>query len=303
MHGMRSTYSNFVHTTPAGTGGTILSDGCKSTQVTNSFTNGLWFQRFMEGCHKRMGDVRLPDAALTIDVIKALDKLWEDLWVEASQPHNAKLLHKISSTAFAVTCGFSSGLRGEELGHIRLRKSVILMTQGLRHPRQPHIVLAMEGRFKGQVSHRKHKIPLALVSASGIPNKKWFMRLCEVLEQSQIYFGPMLRPTFQSESPARILHLDVWFHKHLLHIQSKHPGEINPCKDISNSYSVRQSLRRGLTTQARNKRVPKDVEELNNRWRSDSAAGHREARGSGMIEVYTDVVAALETLLQYSAAL
>ncbi|KAL7559918.1 hypothetical protein ACA910_007284 [Epithemia clementina (nom. ined.)] len=192
MRGMRSTYSNFVHTTPAGTGGAILSDGRKSTRVTNSSTNGLWFQCFMEGCHKRMGDVRLPDAALTINVLKALEDLWEDLWLEALQPPNAKLLHEVASTAFAVTCGFSSDLRGEELGHIRLRKSVILTTQGLQHPRQPHIVLAMEGRFKGQVLRRKHKIPLVLVSASEIPNKKWFMRLCEVLEQNQISFGPML---------------------------------------------------------------------------------------------------------------
>ncbi|KAL7578003.1 hypothetical protein ACA910_007619 [Epithemia clementina (nom. ined.)] len=113
----------------------------------------------------------------------------------------------------------------------------------------------------------------------------------------------MLRPTLQSDTPAKVQHLDVWFHKHLLHIQSKYPGIINPREDVINNYSVRRSLRRGSKTQARNKKVPKDVVELNNRGWSDIAAGHREARGPGMIEVYTDVVAALETLLQYLAAL
>ncbi|KAL7575183.1 hypothetical protein ACA910_018672 [Epithemia clementina (nom. ined.)] len=203
MRGMRTTFSNFVHTTPAGTGGAILSDGKKSTRITNSSTNSLWFQRFMDGCHERMGDVWVPDAAITIDVLKALDNLWESLWMEATADANMMLRHEVASTACAVTCGFSAGLRGEELGHIRLRDSVMLTTQGLQHPRYPHIVLAMEGRFKGQVSRRKHKIPLVPNSASGPPNQKWFMRVCEGMEENQIEFGPMLRPTLGSDMPVK----------------------------------------------------------------------------------------------------
>ncbi|KAL7578000.1 hypothetical protein ACA910_007616 [Epithemia clementina (nom. ined.)] len=159
MRGMRSMYSNFVHMTPAGTGGAIMSDGRKSMCVTNSTTNSLCFQRFMEGCHKRMGDVRLPDAALTIDVLQALDELWDDLWAEATQPPNAELLHEVASIGFAVTCGFSSGLQGEELGHIRLCELVTLTTQGLQHPQQLHLILAMEGRFKAGIAQKTQDPP------------------------------------------------------------------------------------------------------------------------------------------------
>ncbi|KAL7559003.1 hypothetical protein ACA910_010881 [Epithemia clementina (nom. ined.)] len=82
-----------------------------------------------------------------------------------------------------------------------------------------------------------------------------------------------------------------------------HPALIPEQVDVINKYSVRRLLQRGSTSQARNKNVPKEVIELNNRWRTEESAGNQAARGSGMLEVYTDVMADLETLLQYSAAL
>ncbi|KAL7555954.1 hypothetical protein ACA910_015252 [Epithemia clementina (nom. ined.)] len=77
MRGLHSAYSNLVHTTPLGTAAAVLSDSRKTTRITNSPTNGIWFQRFMKGSHERMGDVRIPDTALTIDVLRELDLLLE----------------------------------------------------------------------------------------------------------------------------------------------------------------------------------------------------------------------------------
>ncbi|KAL7570263.1 hypothetical protein ACA910_020685 [Epithemia clementina (nom. ined.)] len=77
------------------------------------------------------------------------------------------------------------------------------------------------------------------------------------------------------------------------------PAIIPATTDVLNGYSVRQSLRRGSTMQARNKKVPKDVVDLNNRWRADDAAGNHEACGFTMLETFTDVLVTIEALLQY----
>jgi hypothetical protein len=67
-----------------------------------------------------------------------------------------------------------------------------------------------------------------------------------------------------------------------------------------------RSIRRGSTAQTRNERVPKDVINGNNRWRAEVAAkeGRAAAFGGNMMErSYTDVRAAVESLLRYSEAL
>ncbi|KAL7575878.1 hypothetical protein ACA910_003192 [Epithemia clementina (nom. ined.)] len=93
------------------------------------------------------------------------------------------------------------------------------------------------------------------------------------------------------------------FHKYLLELQVMNPHVLPMTMDIVNNYSVRRLLQRGSTTQARNKKVPKDIVNLNNQWRSEDTAGCQEQHGLAMIDVYTDVLAALDTLLQYSEAL
>ncbi|KAL7569763.1 hypothetical protein ACA910_005706 [Epithemia clementina (nom. ined.)] len=114
---------------------------------------------------------------------------------------------------------------------------------------------------------------------------------------------PLIRVYPTQDTSARIKHIDVWLHKYLLLLQTEQPQLIPENTNVINKYSARRSLRRGSTTQARNKGVPCDIIKLNNRWRSEENAGHRLAQGSGMLEVYTNVLAALKTLLQYSAAL
>ncbi|KAL7570832.1 hypothetical protein ACA910_018902 [Epithemia clementina (nom. ined.)] len=301
MQGLRTTYSNFIHTTPDGLGGSVLSDGRKNTRITLS--PALWFQRFMDGCHERMGDVSIPDAALAIDTLLELEQVIDKIWLESRSVSDREMMHETATIGCAIICGYSASLRGEELGHIRLRESLMLTTQGLKHTKQKHIVLALEGRFKGQTARKKHKVPLVLTSASGIPNFKWLMRLFESFKAHGETYGPLLWIQPTDSSAARVSHLDVWFHKHLLMVQDSQTGAITEHIDVINRYCMQRLLCRGSTTQARNKRVPKDVVDLNNRWRTEDHAGHQSARGSEMLQVYTEVVAALETLLQFSAAL
>jgi hypothetical protein len=75
---IRSYFSNFYHTTPSGVQDVALHGALG--RMSSSPTNGLWFPRFMEGCHRRMGDVWHPDKQLMIEGLLASLSLLEDNW-------------------------------------------------------------------------------------------------------------------------------------------------------------------------------------------------------------------------------
>ena len=103
--------------------------------------------------------------------------------------------------------------------------------------------------------------------------------------------------------PIRVKELDVLFHKYLVMVQEAFPGIIVPTLDVTEAYSMKRSLRRGSTAQARNQGVPKDIIVLNNRWRNDDRSRGGSGMPGEMIEYYTDVVVAVEALLKYSGPL
>ena len=72
--------------------------------------------------------------------------------------------------------------------------------------------------------------------------------------------------------------------------------------DLGEVYGLSRSLRRGLTTAARVRKVRDAVVELNNRWRKVEQGRGRQA-GLRMIDHYTDVKLALPALWEYSHAL
>ncbi|KAL7564978.1 hypothetical protein ACA910_011946 [Epithemia clementina (nom. ined.)] len=266
-------------------------------------TNTMWFKRFMDGSHERMGDIKIQDSALTIDVLLALQALLDKSWTEAKNNGENKLLFGISLLGCALVVGFSAALRGEEFGHLRLNETILLTTQGLQHPRKPHIVVGLEKHFKGQVSRKKHKIPLVPTSNSGIANQTWLFRLLECYEGSNTTHGPLFRNRPRDQTPITIRQMDTWFHKYLLYVQNNTPSSFQSDYDVVNKFRIRRLLRRGSTSQAQNNKVPKDVINLNNRGRIEDTAGSRFAGRSEMLELYTNVLAALETLLQYSESL
>ena len=304
MRGIRSGISNFIHTTPKGTDGAIMSDGKRSTHITTSSTNSMWFKKFMIGSHERMGDVKLQDAAVFIELLLALQGFYEKAWAREEEMTVGYSLLKFETVVMgaALMLGFSSALRGEELGHIRLGESKLYTNLGLKHPKKPHVVLALQGRFKNMTGFRRHKIPLAAETKSGIKNAVWMTRLLNLYSLIGVEEGPLIRLRPRSDQAASIRELDILWHKSLYVMQIAHSSLVPDLTESGASFSVRRSLRRGSTTQARNQRIPKDVVVLNNRWRKQDHAGNRFAE-SEMLEVYTDVVAALRTLLQYSEEL
>ena len=56
--------SNYAHAVIDETGLVFMGLDGTSSRVSNSVTNSVWFSRFMQGYHKRMGDLNLPDKAV-----------------------------------------------------------------------------------------------------------------------------------------------------------------------------------------------------------------------------------------------
>jgi hypothetical protein len=300
---MRSFYSNYVHTTPFGTGLASMTDGKRSTHFTASPTNTPWFKQFMDGFHSRLGDVIIQDQALSIDELLAMQEVLEIAWNSASTTGDQDTLFEVATIGAAVTTGYGSGLRGEELSHGRLQPTMLYSQIGLNHPRKPHVLLSLLGRFKGVIGRKRHQIPLVPVTRSGIKIRLWLSRLLQCYATRNITGGPLFRAKPNASVAARTKDLDVLFHRYLTMVQLKFPALIGPEVDVATVYSLRRSLRRGSTAQARNRNVPKDIILLNNRWRSEEASRNRQALPGEMIEYYTDVVVAVEALLKYSEPL
>jgi len=95
---LRSHVSNFVHTTATGVGATFMAEEGKSHTISQSPTNSYWFKRFILGCHKRMGDVLIPDQPITIEELKAVLEMQKELLEPTSWEDKSRLL-KIVLTA------------------------------------------------------------------------------------------------------------------------------------------------------------------------------------------------------------
>jgi hypothetical protein len=71
---VRSTITNIIQ---AGVGGLEDSVGAYQRNkiwMTKAATQKCWFSRFLEGLHKSVGEIRMPDKILTIEEVHAIDR-------------------------------------------------------------------------------------------------------------------------------------------------------------------------------------------------------------------------------------
>jgi hypothetical protein len=111
-------------------------------------------------------------------------------------------------------------------------------------------------------------LPLACRSSSGIDNRLWTHCLLEAYGHLGVYSGPVFRVAGRREKAKRSAmgDLDPMFHGILVRVQERWPRVMPPSVKILDETSVRRSLRRGSTTEASNRGVPKEVIEANQRW-------------------------------------
>ncbi|KAL7561330.1 hypothetical protein ACA910_018525 [Epithemia clementina (nom. ined.)] len=97
-----------MRTTPWSVGPTTASYGDRSGLFfTGSPTNSFWFRRFMTGCHRRMGDVWIPDRAVTVEVVLGSLEILEKEF-SLSPPGQRKL--EVCLTAAMLVVGYTAAL-------------------------------------------------------------------------------------------------------------------------------------------------------------------------------------------------
>jgi hypothetical protein len=76
----RSSFSNIYHASAEGQQAMVMAKDMHKLVVTKCLTYGEFFERFMKGLHKRMGEVVRPDRALPLDVLIQICRILENEW-------------------------------------------------------------------------------------------------------------------------------------------------------------------------------------------------------------------------------
>jgi hypothetical protein len=141
---------------------------------------------------------------------------------------------------------------------------------------------------------------LARETESGIRPGLWADRLGKSLRRR----GPTNGFVFQTSrgKQAKIGAYDDEFLDRLVGVRGRRARLFDPSVNVMEVYSLRISLRRGSTTRATNRGAPKEIIEMNNRWRKlEAARGRRQ--GMSMMSHYTEIRLAIPTLWRYSRML
>lgn len=295
---LRSHMSNYSHTCPGGVGGTFVGEDSNASTLSNAQTNTPWFRRFVRGCHRRMGDVWLPDRPLTITELKACLHILEEDWANLAGDPTAQAT--VGITACVIISGFFAALRGEEIVRVDLGSMFQHWDESASYPGAPHVPLMLSGRFKREIGEKLFTQPLAPESKSGVKIMSWYHRTMNLLAQNGVTTGPLFRNS--KGKRASVSELDVLFHGILERVQKRWPNIIPDSVNAKEEYSCLRSLRRGATAEAQNADIPEEVIVANNRWRK-----HCRSKGSlpsmSMMERYSDAKASVKALTRFSGGL
>jgi len=248
-------------------------------------TDSYWFKRFMLGSHKRMGDEVKTDFGLSLpvvlEILKNLSRDWNN-----TPPTSVLTRLKLAELAMIIILGFCLGLRGEEITLTRLEGLFDNFEMGRNHPTFPHVMVKLMGRFKSEIGERCHVKPLAWETNSGIAAGMW----CERFLSTWLQAGGKRRGFAFVDAkgrPRRYSSYDEEFVERVKEVQDTRPGLFPHGINVSDSFSLRRSPRRGSTSEAQNK-----VE------RAGARAPHMSMR-----QHYMQIELMLPTLIKYSLML
>lgn len=110
MRKIRGVFANAHHASADGYASTaVMAKDTRKLMVTECVTYGTFFENFVRGCHKRMGDIVKPDRAISLDVLHHVMSLVEADYKVAGSPE--KLQFAIEGSFYLIA--FCAALRGK----------------------------------------------------------------------------------------------------------------------------------------------------------------------------------------------
>jgi hypothetical protein len=302
MRQYRTAFANIHRASVMGSSKTMgwIDDKGSTRRSTTVATQSEWFERFTQGCRKRMGGIYKPDLALTSIVMVAYLKLIEERIDRATSQAERHLWTSLG--AYSVLC-FCASLRGNEGFLLDLGGLRMYLDEG-REPQclKPHVVAPLLGRFKNEIGERYHLVLLAPVTRSGLRVRDWL----EALVKIRALEGRTRGPAFCDEKGSMVYSgvYESRFFEVLTEVQERSPELIPASVEVAEDYGIGRSFRRGSDSEAIARGVDGSDIDAMNRWRIVERARGRRPVFASMREHYADVrIMGLDRSLRYSSVL
>jgi hypothetical protein len=257
----------------------------------------LWFQRFMVGCSRRMGQDWRPNQAIGIEIMHYLLAGVEE---RARVANSESLRHKwVMAGGYFCIC-FVLSLRSPE--------GLMTDLEGLLQYYDPdvenEVVVPLLGRFKGEHHAKQHLLTSVATTGSGIQVKLWISRVIAVHQSKRRTKGPAFvdeRGYQSSTADMNALFLEV-----LSEIYEEHPKlfglDIVDASDLADKFNVFRSFRRGSESRAVAMKVSEPDRYIVNRWKKKETAGTGKVSHS-IDQHYVDIALVKKSFLRYTSAM
>jgi hypothetical protein len=292
---VRSTITNVIQ---AGVGGLEDSVGAyqrNKVWVTKAATQKFWFARFMEGLHKRVGEIRMPDKILRIEEIHAIHRVLEREFAHAKTRLDRK---RISEIGTWIIGGICTGLRGEEMLLVDLFGTAKSADRFMkRNALDPHFKFIILGRTKG-VQEDGHKFAIPCVRETEGTHLKpgiWVERLLEVKKELGQTHGKLFQRSLRK---PKLCEFEDDFYRVIERVQDT-TDLIASDVDVRSEYGLPRTTRRSATAHARNLRLPKDLMDAIHRWGKEMNASTGVPR-LDMQDTYTTIDSISPLILEFS---
>ena len=248
----------------------------------------------MRGLKLRVGEIKKQNNPFTSEIVLALDKVCEEAWDGAEDQGERADIEDLMAY---VLMEFLGDLRGEEVPLLSL-KGILEFWNETTAAKQPHIMLTLHGKFKGETGLRWHCIPLPLNTKSNLPVGKWVSRCLT----RRVHLGGRTTGWFfanEDGTRRKMKYYDALLQEHLPAVQHRFPDAIGAKTELD-EFSLWRSGRSGAHSAATNNKVPLEVTEAMGRWRK-----RERAKGAvpnlPMRQVYLRMKLATPTLLAFAS--
>jgi hypothetical protein len=227
--------------------GLILSLGNEKGEYqrfAREATAFVWYQRFSQGCKKRMGQDWRSNRAISNELLHRLLAFCEQRY-KSSDSFDKTADWIIAGTYFAT--GYVCSLRGPEGLLVDLEE----LPEMINQPNPDEIVIPLLGRVKGETNARHHKLFSVATTSSGINIKTWYRRSLSVHRAYGHTRGPAVCDSKGLQLFTRDLNFKFW--EALGKIWQKELdlflSDVKTLPDIELVYNVFRSFRRGSDSQ------------------------------------------------------
>lgn len=296
---LRSCYSNQVRASRSANSHTLsLADdkGSNYQKIALDPCGSLWFQRFMLGCKKRMGQDWRPNQAIRIELVHELLSTCEQRAVcseEQKSQHQWVLAGGYFCICFVLSLRSPEGLMAD--------------LEGLIHyfgRETENVIVPLLGRFKGEHHAKQHLLLCCGKTGSGIHVRLWVQRILAVHRSQKRVSGPAFVNI--DGQHALTSEMNELFLEALFEIYDRRPElfgyDVESVGDLPDKFNVFRSFRRGSESRAVAMKVSETDRYVVNRWKRKESAGSNRV-GHSIDQHYVDVALVNESFLRYTAAM